>query len=106
MGSNLSRQSERKDEKREDFAVYDAQNYRKICEKYMSEANEREIRRSRKTFERKKNFKYRRPQTVDEIAEQVNVAAIIKIKQIDVAKAKRRNSWEFAHRASLLMCKP
>ena len=30
-------------------------------------------------------------QTVDEIAEQVNVAAIIKIKQIDVNKAKRRN---------------
>ena len=35
MGSNLSRQSERKEEKREDFAVYDAQNYRKLCEKYM-----------------------------------------------------------------------
>ena len=35
MGSNLSRQSERKEERREDFAVYDAQNYRKICEKYM-----------------------------------------------------------------------
>ena len=35
MGSNLSRQSERKDERREDFAVYDAQNYRKICERYM-----------------------------------------------------------------------
>ena len=35
MGSNLSRQSERKEEKREDLAVYDAQNYRKICEKYM-----------------------------------------------------------------------
>ena len=35
MGSNLSRQSERKDERTEDFAVYDAQNYRRICEKYM-----------------------------------------------------------------------
>ena len=35
MGSNLSRQSERKEERREDFAVYDAQNYRKLCEKYM-----------------------------------------------------------------------
>ena len=35
MGSNLSRQSEKKDERKEDFAVYDAQNYRKICEKYM-----------------------------------------------------------------------
>ena len=58
MGSNLSRQSERKEERREDFAVYDAQNYRKLCEKYMLVNNIESYPKRWKTP--RKTFKTRR----------------------------------------------